>query len=111
MRVETIDLDGNSGGARRELIGNYKKTFTVKFNGAPPANYYFAVTSKIYGRLNASSISFKTSSTVTNISPKSGSVLGGTVLTITGTNFSNEKTDLAVKVGDFLCDILTASTT
>lgn len=94
------------------------KTFTVKFNGAPPGQYYFAVTStaigssgSAYGRLYTSAISFQTSSVVSTVSPTSGSVFGGSTLTITGTNFSNNKEDLAVKVGDFYCDILTTTMT
>lgn len=95
-------------------VDDANKTFTVKFNGAPPAAYYFAVTSNgpsKYGRLDTSAISFQTSSIVTSVSPQSGSVYGGTLLTITGTNFSTELLDQAVKVGDFYCDILTATTT
>jgi len=34
------------------------RQFTVKFNGAPPGTYYFAVTSAAYGRLSTSAISF-----------------------------------------------------
>ena len=34
------------------------RQFTVKFNGAPPDTYYFAVTSAAYGRLSTSAISF-----------------------------------------------------
>jgi len=84
------------------------KTFTVKFNGAPPGDYYFAVSTSstsAYGRLSTSLISFKTSSTVTGFSPLGGSVLGGSVITITGTNFSTDKTEMAVKVGDQYCII------
>jgi len=84
------------------------KTFTVKFNGAPPGDYYFAVSTSstsAYGRLSTSLISFKTSSTVTGFDPPGGSVLGGSVITITGTNFSTDKTEMAVKVGDAYCII------
>jgi len=35
----------------------------------------------------------------------SGSVLGGTLMTITGTNFSPDPTEMAVKVGDSYCHI------
>lgn len=43
------------------------------------------------------------------MSPLTGSVIGGTVLTIDGTNFSETIIDQAVKVGNYYCDILTAS--
>jgi len=99
-------------------VDDAAKTFTVKFNGAPPESYYFAVASQAtdgngnpYGRLSTAAISFQTSSTVTNVSPSTGSVFGGTLLTITGTNFSTNKEDHAVKVGDTYCDILTATAT
>ena len=93
-------------------VDNNSKTVTVKFNGAPPAQYELWVTANspsAYGRLNTSSITLRTSSTVTAVSPNSGSVLGGTLLTITGTNFSEEITEQVVKVGDNYCDILSAT--
>ncbi len=40
-------------------VNNAAKTFTVKFNGAPPATYIFAVTANTpskYGRLDSSAI-------------------------------------------------------
>lgn len=32
-------------------VDDTQKQFTIKFNGAPPGTYYFAVTSATYGRL------------------------------------------------------------
>jgi len=81
------------------------KTITVKFNGAPPNSYYIDVTSAKYGKLSATSLDFRTSSTITSYTPMSGSVLGGTLMTITGTNFSPDPTEMAVKVGDSYCHI------
>lgn len=71
------------------------KKFTVKFNGAPVGSYTFEVTSSdaAYGRLDTSAITFQTSSTITGVSPRTGSVYGGTLLTITGTNFSTTLID------------------
>ena len=40
-------------------VDDAAKTFTVKFNGAPPAQYVFAVTANTpskYGRLDSSAI-------------------------------------------------------
>ena len=68
------------------------KTFTVKFNGAPVGSYKFTIKSTSvskYAKIDSSDITFETSSNVTSITPISGSVYGGTLLTITGTNFSN----------------------
>lgn len=94
-------------------VDNSAKTITVKFNGAPPESYYFAVSSVHYGRMSTSLITFKTSSTITAIttptsatdSSLGGSALGGTLLTITGTNFSPAAGDMSVKVGPTWCDV------
>lgn len=55
-------------------------------------------------------------SNVTSITPSSGSIYGGTVLTITGVNFSNEPLDNPVKIGNLAttskyCMVMTSSTT
>ena len=101
-------------------VDDPKKTITVKFNGAPIGAYTFVVTANSlpskYGILDSSAIIFQTSSTVTNISPSTGSVLGGTLLTITGTNFSTKILDQAVSITTspsnyVMCDIITATTT
>lgn len=90
------------------------KTFTAKFNGAPMGTYTFSVYASSvsqYGTLDTSALSLTTSSQVTGISPTQGSVYGGSVLTITGTNFSTVISDQAVKVGNTYCDIFAATTT
>ncbi len=90
------------------------KKFTVKFNGAPIGSYTFYVESNSpsqYGQLNTAAFLFQTESFITSVSPVSGSVLGGTVLKITGTNFSSTISEQVVKVGEYYCDILTASPT
>jgi hypothetical protein len=77
-------------------VDNANKKFTVKFNGAPAGTYTFAVISSSvskYGRIGTTGIILKTSSTITGVSPTSGSVYGGTLLTITGTNFSSTLID------------------
>ena len=43
--------------------------------------------------------------TVTNVYPLSGSLQGGTKLTVTGTGFGNDSSAAEVEVGDFSCDI------
>jgi hypothetical protein len=56
-------------------------------------------------------------STVTAVSPMTGSIYGGTVLTITGTNFGSQKTDNPVQisynggVGSTNCFVLTTAAT
>jgi len=61
------------------------------------------------GRIDMSPLTLTVESTVTAISHTSGSLLGGTLLTIDGTNFSNDPLDNPVKVGDYNC--LVESTT
>ncbi|MFO0116554.1 MAG: IPT/TIG domain-containing protein [bacterium] len=46
-----------------------------------------------FGIVDTTRITFKSSSTITNISQSSGSILGGTLITITGTNFSTTLVD------------------
>jgi hypothetical protein len=77
-------------------VDDTAKTITVKFNGAPIAQYTFEIYSNspsAYGLLDTTAISFQTSSTVTGFTPTSGSILGGTLITITGTNFSTTIVD------------------
>lgn len=97
-------------------VDDVAKTFSVRYTGAPKGTYYFTVTSKAYtetttGKLAVSAIAFVVDGSVIDISPKQGSVYGGTLLTITGTGFSTGLFDQVVKVSDFYCDILTATNT
>jgi hypothetical protein len=48
---------------------------------------------------------------VTSISPLTGSKLGGTLITITGENFSNDHLDNPVKIGADYCYVITSSPT
>ena len=48
---------------------------------------------------------------VTSVSPLTGSTLGGTLITITGENFSNDHLDNPVKIGDDYCYVLSSSVT
>lgn len=85
-------------------------TVTVKFNGAPSGTY--AVLLWYQGdRLDADELIITTESTVTAVSPATGSALGGTLVTITGTNFSDEKLDNPVFIGDAACLVETTSAT
>jgi hypothetical protein len=48
---------------------------------------------------------------VTGISPKQGSALGGTTVTITGENFSDDALDNPVMIGDSDCLVQSTSAT
>ena len=49
--------------------------------------------------------------TVTSVSPNRGSKYGGTLITITGENFSDDIYDNPVKIGDSYCFVQTTSAT
>jgi hypothetical protein len=48
---------------------------------------------KNYGLIDTEGMILDVSSRVSSVSPKQGSIYGGTLLTITGTNFGDKKTD------------------
>lgn len=48
---------------------------------------------------------------VTGVSPLTGSIYGGALVTITGENFSNDPLDNPVKIGNNYCYVITTSPT
>jgi hypothetical protein len=48
---------------------------------------------------------------ITDIQPRSGSIYGGTIVTITGENFSEVATDNPVLIGDSECLVYESSPT
>jgi hypothetical protein len=79
------------------------RTVTINFRGAPSGEYVILLSSQSHGRLDNENLKIKTEAYVTGVSPSSGSALGGTMVTITGENFSNDPLDNAVMIGDALC--------
>jgi len=67
--------------------------FVVMFGGAWSGMYQINIRHKEFGLLNTKGLNFTLGSNVTDFSPKTGSIYGGTHLTITGTNFGSEFTD------------------
>jgi hypothetical protein len=63
------------------------------------------------GRLDKENLHFTTESYLTGVYPQTGSNLGGTLVTITGVNFSDDKLDNSVIIGDSACLIESASST
>lgn len=53
---------------------------------------------KEFGLVETVGITLTVGSNVTSISPQSGSIYGGTLITITGTNFGKEFTDNPVQI-------------
>jgi hypothetical protein len=83
----------------------------VKFPGALSGSYALSVTSTTYGKLSSDLLTLDVHSTVTSVQPTSGSIYGGTLMTILGENFSDVITDNPVKIGSEYCYVLTTSTT
>ena len=68
------------------------------FGGAYSGNYIVHVRHAQDGLISTAGTPFVVGSTVTSVSPMSGSIYGGTLLTIQGTNFGNVATDNPVSI-------------
>lgn len=68
-------------------VNDAAKTITVIFGGAYSGTYSIAVRHKDFGLIDTDTITLTVGSEVTSISPNTGSVYGGTLLTILGTNW------------------------
>lgn len=75
---------------------------TVKFNGAPSDTYVVYVKGPD-GYVGGPSLNLQTIIAIDTVVPARGSVLGGTLLTITGNHYGTTATDNPVKVGDNYC--------
>ena len=69
------------------------KTITCMFGGAESNNFYVSIRHSSLGLINTSGLEFSARAQVFSISPMSGSINGGTILTIMGENFGTEITD------------------
>jgi hypothetical protein len=67
--------------------------------------------SAIHGRIDTDGLGITVISQVFDYQPKQGSIYGGTTVTITGENFSNDPLDNPVKIGDHYCYVETSSPT
>jgi hypothetical protein len=79
------------------------KTVTISFRGAPSGTYSVILFSSSEGRLNDQNLQITTESYLTGVFPRQGSAVGGTLVTISGTNFSNEPKDNPVMIGESHC--------
>jgi len=79
------------------------KTVTISFRGASSGIYTVILYSSSLGRLNDQNLQITTESYLTGISPRQGSAVGGTLVTISGSNFSDEPKDNPVMIGESLC--------
>jgi hypothetical protein len=88
------------------------KTLTVQFPGAASGTYSFQISGD-NGSLfsDPSTVYIETIMELTDYSPKQGSILGGTKLTLTGKHFGTVATDNPVKVGNNYCYVETTADT
>ena len=62
----------------------------VKFGGSDSGLYNIIVKSRSYGNFDTTGITLQTVGNVTDFYPKSGSVHGGTLITVDGYHFSDD---------------------
>ena len=98
-------------------VDEASETIDVMFGGAPSGLYVVSIRHGRYGLIKTSNLSLTVGSTVTAISPNVGSIYGGTLITIAGTNFGTKKTDNPVQlslhggVGSMNCYVITTTPT
>ena len=90
-------------------VNDADKSLTIKFPGADSGNYNIMLVGEGVGRIDKTPLALTVGSQVTGISPVQGSMLGGTLVTIDGINFSDDPYDNPVKVGDNWCLVQTTS--
>ena len=71
----------------------------VKFGGSDSGVYNLIAKSRSYGNFDSTGIVLQTVGKVTDFYPKSGSVHGGTLITIDGYHFSNDYLDNPIRIG------------
>ena len=91
-------------------VDDLANTLTVKFPGAVSGNYFLLATDSVKGRTWAP-IGLRVESTAISISPAEGSRFGGSIITITGENFSAEPTDQTVQFGGNDCEVISSTAT
>jgi len=75
------------------------KTLKIMFNGATKGSYRMTVHHSVIGEIKTSALpDFVVNSELTDFTPKIGSIYGGTLVTITGTNFGTVRTDNPVQI-------------
>jgi hypothetical protein len=77
------------------------KTIRAMFGGAFSGMFQINIRHKYYGLLDTQGMLLDVSSKVSSVSPNLGSIHGGTLVTITGTNFGTEKTDNPVQISTY----------
>jgi hypothetical protein len=79
-------------------VDNEAKTFVALFGGAYSGQFQISVRHAQFGLIGTEGLILDVSASVTSFTPTSGSIYGGTLLTITGTNFGTVYTDNPVQI-------------
>jgi hypothetical protein len=79
-------------------VDDAAKTLTVMFGGAYSGEFQLAIRHSQYGLVDTEGMILTVEGVVNSYSPTTGSIYGGTLLTITGQNFGNEITDNPVQL-------------
>jgi hypothetical protein len=74
-------------------VNDTLKTVKFMYGGAWSGKYNLSVRHSQYGLINTRGLYLTVGSNITSITPSIGSIYGGSLLTITGTNFGDEITD------------------
>ena len=81
-------------------VDDVLKQFTVIFGGGHSGQYQISVRHREYGLVGTEFLILDVSASVIEFSPRTGSIYGGTLLTITGNNFGNVYTDNTVQISN-----------
>ena len=98
-------------------VFNDNLTLETMFGGAYSGTYSVQIRHKNFGLVDTSDLRFIVGSDITSISPRVGSVYGGQLLTITGTNFDYDPQNNPVSIvfngalGSTICYVQTTSQT
>ena len=76
------------------------KQFTVMFGGAYSGTYQIHIRHREYGLVGTENLLLDVSASITEYYPMTGSIYGGTLLTISGNNFGNVYTDNPVQISN-----------
>jgi len=98
-------------------VDEVEKSITVMFGGAWSGDFSIQLSHSSIGRVDTGALVLRVGAKVTSISPLTGSIYGGTLLTIEGENFGTVPTDNPVQisynggVGSTDCFVETTSAT
>jgi hypothetical protein len=98
VRVTNIESPTYYKDLRVNSVDDAAKTITAKFGGAWSGDYSVSIRHSTQGDLDTASLLLRVESDVTSVTPLTGSIYGGTLLTITGTNWGSEITDNPVEI-------------